>query len=110
VDVKRGDIVAIALSGDYGKPRPALVVQANVFGALPSVTVLPMTSEQHDEHLVRVPVHPDDQNGLHSVSQVMVDKASTVPRAKVGGLIGRLDGATLKAVEIALSRFLGLSA
>ncbi len=108
MEVKRGDIVAIALSGDYGKPRPALVLQADVFGTLPSVTVLPMTSEQHDEHLVRVMVRPDDRNGLRNVSRVMVDKASTVPRSKVGGFFGRLDGATLKTVEMALSKFLGL--
>ena len=64
----RGDLVAIALTGDYGKPRPALLVQADAFAALPSVTVLPVTSEVSGEHLVRITVRPSRQNGLRSTS------------------------------------------
>ena len=82
--MKRGDVVTIALQGDYGKPRPALVVQSDLFDAHPSVTILPITSELRDTPLFRVDVEPSDANGLRKKSQVMVDKAQTVARAKVG--------------------------
>jgi mRNA interferase MazF len=106
--MKRGDLVTIAISGDYGKPRPALVVQADIFAALPSVTVLQMTSDIHDEHLVRIHVLPSTGNGLRKPSQVMIDRSMTVPRAKIGAPFGRLDDESMLAVNRALSSFLGL--
>jgi len=106
--VKRGDLVTIAVSGDYGKPRPALVVQADAFAALPSVTVLRLTSDLHPEHLVRIPVQPTPQNGLRAASQVMIDKAATVPREKIGKVIGEIDETIMVAVSRALALFLGL--
>jgi|YelNatPaOPRAMG01_1025707.scaffolds.fasta_scaffold19517_4 mRNA interferase MazF len=106
--MKRGDLVTIAVSGNYGKPRPALVVQADGFAALPAVTVLQLTSEVHDEHLVRITVQPTAGNGLRKPSQVMIDRAMTVPRTKVGPVFGRLDDAGMLAVSRALVGFLGL--
>lgn len=107
--MKRGDVVTVVTSGAYGKPRPALVVQADAFEAIPSVTVLPLTSELHDAGLVRITVQPSQQNGLRTLSQVMIDKALTAPRSKVGAVIGHADEATLRAVSVALGRFLGLA-
>ena len=107
--MRRGDFLTIVSPGAHGKPRPALVVQADAFAAIPSVTVLPLTSEIHDEGLVRITVQPTRENGLRMTSQVMVDKAITTPRTKVGEVIGRVDEATLHAVGVALGRFLGLS-
>lgn len=109
MEVSRGDLVTIALPGDYGKPRPALVVQADAFQALASVTVLPLTSELHDWPLFRIAIRPSRSNGLRTASQVAVDKTSTVPRSKVGQRIGTADAATMRAVDRALSRFLGLA-
>jgi len=106
--VKRGDLVTIAVSGDYGKPRPALVIQADAFDLHPSVTVLPLTSELHDAPLFRVTVGPGKGTGLDKRSQVMVDKATTVPRAKIGSRFGKVDGPTLQAVNQALRGFLGI--
>jgi len=108
--VRRGDLVTVAIGGDYGKPRPALVIQADAFSALPSVTVLRLTSEIHAEHLVRVMVRPTPENGLRAPSQVMIDKAVTVPRGRVGSVIGHLDGALMRMVGQALAAFLGLGA
>lgn len=108
MEVSRGDLVTVALSGDYGKPRPALVVQADPFQALASVTVLRLTSETHDWPLFRVTVDPSPDNGLQQPSQIMVDKAATVPRSKIGRRIGRLDDDTQRRVDHALARFLGL--
>ena len=107
--MRRGDLVVIVTSGDYGKPRPALVMQADDYAEHPSMTVLPLSSDIHDLPLFRVTVEPTKDNGLRLPSQVMVDKALTVPRAKVGSRIGRLDHATLAATSKALAAFLGLS-
>lgn len=104
----RGDLVTIALSGAYGKPRPALVVQSDAFASLPSVTVLQLTSDVHAEHLLRIMVEPSARNGLPRPSQVMVDRAVTVPRTKIGPVFGRLENEGLVAVSRALSGFLGL--
>ena len=106
--MKRGDLVTVAVSGDYGKPRPALVVQADVFDLHPSVIVLPLTSEIHDAPLFRVSVNTGKETGLRSPSQIMVDKATTVPRVKVGPRMGRVNASTMHAVNEALRGFLGL--
>jgi mRNA interferase MazF len=106
--MKRGDLITVAVSGDYGKPRPALVVQADAFNEHPSVIVLPLTSEIHDTPLFRVAVAANSRTGLRKASQIMVDKATTVPRAKLGARIGRVDAATVEAVNEAMRGFLGL--
>ncbi|MFA1623247.1 type II toxin-antitoxin system PemK/MazF family toxin [Rhizobium mongolense] len=106
--MKRGDLVTFAVSGDYGKPRPALIVQDDAFAELPSVTLLQITSDVHDEHLIRITVQPDDGNGLLKPSQVMVDRTMTVPRSKTGAVLGRLDSNTMAIVDAAMARFFGL--
>jgi mRNA interferase MazF len=108
MEINRGDIVVVALPGDYGKPRPALVVQADAFLGLESVTVLRLTSDLQEAPLVRVDVHPDARNGLRRRSHVMIDKSVTAPREKIGQRVGRLDGDTMKRVDAALARFFGL--
>jgi mRNA interferase MazF len=107
--VKRGDLVTIVLPGTYGKPRPALVIQSDLFGEHPSITILPVTSELRDTPLFRISVKPDQGNGLRLRSQVMIDKAQTLPREKIGKTFGRLDDATMLAVTRALAVFLGLA-
>jgi mRNA interferase MazF len=107
--VKRGDFVTIALQGDFGKPRPALVVQADQFEALATVTVLPVTSSLVDAPLMRIPVTPDTHNGLSKPSQVMADKAVTVKRDKVGPAFGAASDDLMLAVSRALTVFLGIA-
>jgi mRNA interferase MazF len=106
--MRRGDLIIVALSGDYGKPRPAIVVQADAFDALPSVSVLPLTRDLRGASLVRITVEPSPGNGLDSRSQVMVDKVVTVPRPKAGRTIGTLEQEAMDQVDFALTRFLGL--
>jgi len=106
--VRRGELVTVVSSGDYGKPRPALIVQADDFAELPSVTVLPLTSDLRDAPLLRVTIAARPANGLACESQVMIDKTMTVPRAKVGARIGSLEPAALAKVTLALSAFLGI--
>ena len=107
--VRRGDLVTIALPGDYGKPRPALIVQSDLFADHPSVTILPVTGELRDAPLVRLTVAPSPENGLLKPSQIMVDKAQTVPSGKVGAAFGRLDDGIMVAVNRALALFLGFA-
>jgi mRNA interferase MazF len=105
----RGDLVTIAMQGDFGKPRPALIVQANQFSELGSVTLLPVTSTLVSAPLLRVAVQPSAHNGLHKPSQVMVDKAITVKRDKVGPAFGRIEADALVEVERCLAVFLGIA-
>ena len=107
--MRRGDLVTIALPGSYGKPRPALIIQSDLFDEHPSMTILPVTGELRDTPLFRITVEPDDHNGLRKRSQVMVDKAQTVPREKVGEPLGRLDDSTMLSVTRALAVFLGFA-
>ena len=107
--MKRGDLVTIALQGDFGKPRPALVIQSNFFDAHPSVTVLPVTSDLRDTPLFRVTVEPAPNNGLSKRSQIMVDKSVTVSRDKIGDSFGRLDSVAMLEVERSLAVFLGIA-
>ena len=106
--MKRGDLVTVALPGAYGKPRPAVVIQSDFFEALPSLTLLPVTGELREAQLFRVTLRPSVVNGLRKPSQVMVDKAQTVPRDKVGEPFGRLDERDLMAVTRALAVFMGI--
>lgn len=105
----RGDLVTVALQGEQGKPRPALVVQADRFADLVTVTVLPITSTLLDAPLLRVEVEPSADNGLAKQSQIMVDKPQTPPRSRLGAVIGRLDDATMLTVNRVLAVFLGLA-
>jgi mRNA interferase MazF len=105
--MRRGDIVTVSLPGDYGKRRPALVIQSDLFDEHPSVTVLPITSHMVDAPLLRVGIGPEC--GLERVSQIQVDKAQTPRREWIGAVIGRADAATLRAVNRALAVFLALA-
>jgi mRNA interferase MazF len=106
--VKRGDFVTIAMQGDFGKPRPALVIQADQFEVLTTVTVLPITSTLIDAPLMRITVKPDAHNGLSKPSQVMADKAVTVKRDKVGPTFGAASDELMVTVSRALTVFLGI--
>jgi mRNA interferase MazF len=108
LEVRRGEIVTIVVPGAYGKPRPGLVIQSDLFDALGSITILPITSELRAAPLLRIPVDATDANGLRKKSQIMIDKTQTVPRDKIGSTIGRLDPDAIVAVDRALATFLGI--
>ena len=108
--MRRGDVVTVAVSGDFGKPRPAVVVQTDALpGDHGSVVVCPMTMAIDDVPDVRITVEPSTQNGLRAPSQIMVDKPVTVRRERVGGRIGRLGDTDIARLNIALALVLGLA-
>jgi mRNA interferase MazF len=102
-------VVTVALHGDQGKPRPALVIQSDQFADLGSITVLPITGTLVDAPLLRITVEPDGLNGLSKRSQIMVDKPQTPPRSRLGMVIGHLDDPTMVTVNRVLAVFLGLA-
>jgi mRNA interferase MazF len=106
--VRRGDLVVISAPGDYGKPRPAVVVESDRL-ALDSVLVAQITSMIVDAPLYRLTIEPSESSGLKRTSQVMVDKIVTMRRAKCGEVKGRLDDAALLALDRMLAVVLGLA-
>ncbi|MBA3040243.1 MAG: type II toxin-antitoxin system PemK/MazF family toxin [Alphaproteobacteria bacterium] len=107
--MKRGDVVTVAISGDFGKPRPALVIQADAFDAIGTVTVLLITSTLAEAPLIRPGIDPGPENGLTRASQIMVDKAMSVRRERIGPVIGHLDEETMLSVTRSLAVFLGIA-
>ena len=107
--MRRGDFVTIATQGDFGKPRPVLVIQADQFREHATLTILPVTSTLVAAPLLRITVQPDAENGLNTPSQVMVDKAITVKREKVGTPFGRIRADTMIEIERCLAVFLGIA-
>ena len=110
MEVARGSIVVLAAKGAYTrKPRPAVVVQSDVFNAThSSITVCPVTSDCVDAPLFRVALPPGARTGLVAASQVMVDKVSSVPRSAVDRTIGACDALHLDQIDEALRRWLDL--
>jgi len=106
--MSRGDLVTIALQGDYSKPRPALIIQSDLFNEHPSVTILPVTSELRAAPLLRIRVEPNEDNGLQKTSEIMVDKPQSVARARIGKKFGHLAADDMLAVSRSLAVFLGV--
>lgn len=108
--MKRGDVVTVAASGDYGKPRPAVIVQTD---ALPaehaSVIVCQMTSDIAEAPDFRITIEPTEKNGLRTRSQVMADKPVTILRERVGRRIGSLDDKDVDRLNVALAFVMGFA-
>lgn len=108
--MRRGDIRTVAGGKDYaGKPRPVVIVQDDSFDATDSITVCPFTTDKTEAPLFRLPVEPNDRNGLRATCHLMVDKITTVPKTKVGSRVGRLDDEDILRLNQAVLVFLGLA-
>lgn len=108
--MKRGEIWIVASGPGYaGKPRPVVIVQDDSFDATDSITVCGCTSDPTEAPLVRLPVEPNELNGLQIPCRMMVDKIVTVPKAKIGARIGQLDAEDVLRLNRAILVFLGLA-
>lgn len=107
--MKRGDIVIVSASGNYGKPRPAVVIQSDWLKVTDSVLVALITSTIVDAPLFRLLLEPNAANGLEMPSQVMIDKILALPRDKCGAAIGAIDQTALIALNNMLSVVIGLA-
>jgi mRNA interferase MazF len=109
--VKRGEVWTVAGGKDYaGKPRPSVIVQDDRFDRTDSVTICAFTSDPTEAPLFRLSVEPDKENGLRTLSRLMVDKVTTIPKAKIGARIGRLSDEDILRLNRALVVFLGIAA
>ena len=108
--MKRGDIVLAVARGDYGKPRPAVIVQSDLFNAThASLLVCLLTTELIDAPLFRLTVAPTPANGLLEPSQVMADKLLALPRKRIRERIGVADDETMLGLNRSLALLLGLA-
>ena len=109
MNCRRGDVVVCAPPGEFGKPRPAVVVQSDLFNdGHASVTVCPITSREVNAPLFRVKLKPTVANGLKHESQAMADKLTTLRAERIGSVVGRLSEAEFQLVEEAVMLWLGL--
>lgn len=108
--MRRGDLVTVALQGEHGKPRPALVIQSDLFTQSTStITVALLTSTPLDAPLLRVPIEPSQANGLQRRSYVMIDQIFSARTRRLGNVFGHLDDADIVAVNRALALFVGIA-
>lgn len=107
--MKRGEVWTVSAGADYaGKPRPAVIVQDDAFDATASITICALTTDPTEAPLFRIPIEPNERNGLRAPSSLMVDKITTVSKAKLSDRIGRLDAEDIVRLKQAIAVFLGL--
>ena len=108
--MRRGEIRTVAGSKDYaGKARPAVIIQDDSFDAADAITICAFTTDETYAPLFRLPVQPNERNGLRAACRLMVDKITTVPKTKVGARVGRLDDEDILWLNQAVLVFLGLA-
>jgi len=108
--MRRGDIWTVAGGPDYaGKPRPAVILQDDRFDRTSSITICAFTTDPTDAPLFRLPVEPNERNGLRAACRLMADKITTVPKARLGSRVGRLDDEDVVRLNRAMIVFLGLA-
>jgi mRNA interferase MazF len=110
VEIRRGQILIVAAPGDFGKPRPAVVVQSDVLNLdHETISVCLLTSDVRGERTFRVDLEPTVENGLNVQSQVMTDKILSLPRRRLGRIAGVVDAEQMAAIDLALRWTLGLA-
>ena len=108
--MRRGDIWTVSGAKDYaGKPRPVVIVQDDSFDGTDSITNCAFTTDEIDAPLFRLPVAPNQRNGLRAECRMMADKITTVPKSKLGARVGRLDDEDILRLNQAVLVFLGLA-
>lgn len=108
--MKRGNVVTVAMQGDFGKPRPALILQSDVFSDIhATVTIALISSDLVQAPIFRLDIEPSDSNGLSKPSQIQVDKIMSVRSEKIGPIIGKINDVMMVRVNRALALWLGLA-
>ena len=107
--MESGEVWTVSGAGYAGRPRPAVIVQDNRFDATTSITLCVFTTDETEAPLFRLIVTPNERNGLRSVSRLMVEKLTTVPKERLGTRIGRLDDEDMVRLNRAMLVFLGLA-
>jgi mRNA interferase MazF len=106
--LKRGDVVLVALPGDYGKPRPAIVIQSDRLQETDSLLVCLVTSTLREAPAYRLDVPVDPSTGLRTASQVQIDKIMAARRSRIDRVVGRLPDDLLAELDRRLAFIIGL--
>lgn len=108
--MKRGDLVIVSAPGNYGKSRPAVIIQSDIFNEThASILVCLITSDRQDAPLFRIDVQPTEETGLKMASQIMIDKIVALRRERVAQHIGQVNDETLIRLNRSLALFIGLA-
>lgn len=108
--MKRGDVVKVAHgSGATGKPRPAVIVQSDIYLDTPSVLIVPLSSDLTELAGLRPVIEPDSHNRLRLPSMAMVNVVAAVPRGRIGGVVGAMTAADMARIDVALMIVMGLA-
>jgi len=108
--MRRGEVWTVAGGKDYaGKPRPVVILQDDQFDATGSITICAFTTDPTEAPLFRVPIEPNERNGLRQACRLMVDKITTVPKTKIRTRVGRLDDEDIVQLNRAVLVFLGMA-
>jgi mRNA interferase MazF len=105
----RGDLISVIVPGAYGKPRPAVIIQSDLFEEHPSIVILPVTSTLRNTPLFRIRIEPSPENGLQSVSDIMIDKITSIPKKNAGLVFGHLEDRHMISIGRLLPVFLGIA-
>ena len=108
--MRRGEIWTVSGGGAYtGKPRPVVILQDDRFDATASITVCAFTTDPTTAPLFRLKIEPNERNGLNVACRLMVDKITTVPKARIGTQLGRLDDEDIVRLNRSVLVFLGFA-
>ena len=109
MDLSRGDVVVAVAPGEYGKPRPAVIVQSDLFNPThASLVVCPVTTHLLEAPLFRLALPASSENGLRQPSQIMVDKMQALKRERISRTIGRLNLSQIRALDEAVRLWLAV--
>ena len=106
--MQRGEIITVAMAGDYGKPRPAVVIQTDRVGITDTILVCLISSDLQDLPSIRIDVPATTGTGLERPSQIMVEKIFAVVKVKCRKRIGLIDAETQGVLNEALFMMIGL--
>jgi mRNA interferase MazF len=106
--LNRGDVVIASPRGEYGKPRPCVVIQSDLFELTDSLLVCLITSEVREGPDLRLTIAPAASNGLRVPSQVMIEKITAVRRSRCRR-IGTLKSSEIGRLNALLATVIGLN-
>jgi mRNA interferase MazF len=109
VEVKRGDIVLMVAPSELGRPRPGVIVQADLFKDFTTIFICPISSDVQPDLPLRPTIEPKPSNGLRLRSQIMTDRMVALRRDRVRSVIGRADSETMRQLDSLLLVVLGLA-
>jgi mRNA interferase MazF len=102
-------MVTAAFQGDLGKPRPAVIIQAdNYIEHHITLLLCPLSTFLSDASDFRPTIEPSETNGLKERSQAMADKMTHLKKTAIRQVIGHLNEDEMTMLELAIINITGL--